>query len=421
MGVRGIVISGFLFVSCAGSLNAADDVPPKTPWKKPAKPTLPDGTPSQQIEALIRQHDALWTAYQKRMEACDNNLEEKILNKQSPNTEPYADLILKIVQANPKDPIGADALVWVVRHGRPPRGTDDPSPSAKALAIIQREHLTHPSIGLLCSGLQMFAPSPEAEAVCRTVMENHPMPEVRAVAMFSLSRQLRERAGMAQTMQHSDGNFRKKIVTDFGEAAAEELATASPHALRKEADDLLEKIIATPPYAASLSPERNSPLTYGQIASQMLFRMRNLVPGKHAPELVGIDLDGQPIKLSEFKGRVVVINFWATWCGPCMGQVAAERDLAKEMEGRPFALLGINCDGDRVEAKKVVQEERMTWRSIWDGAPGEGAIQRQWAIDAIPQGFVIDHRGVIVQPFFDPKKSKRLIADLVAEAERMAK
>src|SRR5262245_46977195 len=104
MGTRGVAIFFATFLTLNSAILGADDVPPKTPWKKPARPTLPTGTPAQQIETLIRQHDALWDAYQKRMEACDNNVEEMILNKQAPSSEHYTELIFKIVQDHPAEP-----------------------------------------------------------------------------------------------------------------------------------------------------------------------------------------------------------------------------------------------------------------------------------------------------------------------------
>ncbi len=57
--------------------------------------------------------------------------------------------------------------------------------------------------------------------------------------------------------------------------------------------------------------------------------MLNLVVGKPAPEIEGADMDGKPFKLSDYKGKVVVLVFWGTWCGPCMAQVPHERELVQ--------------------------------------------------------------------------------------------
>src|SRR5262249_37778092 len=95
----------------------------------------------------------------------------------------------------------------------------------------------------------------------------------------------------------------------------------------------------------------------------------NLKVGKVAPEIGGEGLDGRPVRLSDHRGKVVVVCFWATWCGPCMAMVPHERELVGRLQGRPFALLGVNSDeaGDREKARKAVREKQMTWPSWWDG------------------------------------------------------
>ena len=69
--------------------------------------------------------------------------------------------------------------------------------------------------------------------------------------------------------------------------------------------------------------------TLGQEAEARLDELLNLAVGKPAPEIEGVDLDGKPSKLSDYRGKVVVLVFWGSWCGPCMEQVPHERDLAE--------------------------------------------------------------------------------------------
>ncbi len=122
----------------------------------------------------------------------------------------------------------------------------------------------------------------------------------------------------------------------------------------------------------------------------------NLKVGKVAPEIVGEDLDGRPLRLGDHRGKVVVVCFWATWCGPCMAMVPHERELVERMEGKPFVLLGVNSDeaGDREKAKKATREKLMTWPSWWDGG-FRGAIQTAYDVDHWPTVYVLDPEGVI--------------------------
>lgn len=72
-----------------------------------------------------------------------------------------------------------------------------------------------------------------------------------------------------------------------------------------------------------------------------------------------------------------------------------ERSLVKRLEGKPFALIGINSDDDRAQLKKVMEKEKITWRSFWDGGSTEGPIASTWNVRGWPTIYVLDHKGVI--------------------------
>ena len=72
-----------------------------------------------------------------------------------------------------------------------------------------------------------------------------------------------------------------------------------------------------------------------------------------------------------------------------------ERSLVKKMEGKPFALVGVNSDRDKAELKKAMEKENITWRSFWNGGSTAGPISTRWAIQGWPTLYLIDHKGVI--------------------------
>ena len=72
-----------------------------------------------------------------------------------------------------------------------------------------------------------------------------------------------------------------------------------------------------------------------------------------------------------------------------------ERSLVQRLEGKPFALIGVNSDKDREELKDVLKEERLTWRSFWNGGGTGGPISSQWKVTGWPTIYVIDAKGVI--------------------------
>ena len=86
--------------------------------------------------------------------------------------------------------------------------------------------------------------------------------------------------------------------------------------------------------------------TLGQVAEARLDDLHNLAVGKPAPEIKGVDIHGKPLALSDYRGKVVALVFWGTWCGPCMREIPREKALVDRMKGRPFAMLGVNTDTD---------------------------------------------------------------------------
>jgi thiol-disulfide isomerase/thioredoxin len=127
--------------------------------------------------------------------------------------------------------------------------------------------------------------------------------------------------------------------------------------------------------------------TLGKMAWDRLFGRR----GQPAREIVGIDLDGKEMKLSAFRGKVVVLSFWSSGCVPCLKLVPAENQLIEEMKGRPFVMLSVNTDTDLKAARKAAAESGMKWRSWWDGE--KFPIKESWRVIGVPAIWVIDHKG----------------------------
>jgi Thioredoxin-like len=94
-----------------------------------------------------------------------------------------------------------------------------------------------------------------------------------------------------------------------------------------------------------------------------------------------------------------------------------ERSLVKKLEGKPFALLGINSDKDREELKDVLKTEQLTWRSWWDGGSTNGPIASKWNVRGWPTIYVLDHRGVIRGKQLRGASLEKLVDELVKEAE----
>ena len=123
-----------------------------------------------------------------------------------------------------------------------------------------------------------------------------------------------------------------------------------------------------------------------------LLDSQKFVVGSLAPDIVGKDHEGKEFRLSEYKGKVVVLDFWADWCPHCRNMYPSQRDLIERLKDKPFVMLGVNGDEEE-RARKTIKGGKVTWRTWLDGH--EGPITRDWVISAWPTTFVLDEDGRI--------------------------
>jgi thiol-disulfide isomerase/thioredoxin len=119
-----------------------------------------------------------------------------------------------------------------------------------------------------------------------------------------------------------------------------------------------------------------------------------LARAKMAPPFSLTTLDGRHVSMDDLAGKVVLIDFWATWCGPCREALPHIRRIAQEFNGQPLVVLSISLDSDEAKWKSFVSKNEMTWLQYRDGA-WKGQMAREFAVNAIPATFSIDADGVL--------------------------
>jgi peroxiredoxin len=140
--------------------------------------------------------------------------------------------------------------------------------------------------------------------------------------------------------------------------------------------------------------------------------------GDTCPQVAGQDVDGKPVKLTDYQGKVVMISFWGTWCPPCRKLLPHERQMFEEKyKDRPFQILGVAQDQPDT-LRRFLKANPIPWPNIVDNA---GVVSTQWNITAVPSAVLVDHTGVIRAAWVDGLNPNVLWAEvdkLVAEAER---
>ncbi len=131
----------------------------------------------------------------------------------------------------------------------------------------------------------------------------------------------------------------------------------------------------------------------GLLAREYKDAFPDLSIGKPIPEVVSKDLEGKEVKLSDHKGKVIVIDIWATWCPPCVAMIPHELALANRLRDRPFALIGISADDSPEVVKEFMKRKEMPWVH-WHNGPSGGIID-DWEVQSYPTILVIDHKGII--------------------------
>jgi thiol-disulfide isomerase/thioredoxin len=108
------------------------------------------------------------------------------------------------------------------------------------------------------------------------------------------------------------------------------------------------------------------------------------------------DLDGKEIKFADYKGKVVLVFFWATWCGPCMREMPNIVRAYEKYHPNGFEIIGISLDESKQDLLKVTKDKRMTWREYFDGLRWENKVSEYYGVTATPTMYLVGPDGKIV-------------------------
>ncbi|GBD16045.1 Thiol-disulfide oxidoreductase ResA [bacterium HR26] len=132
-------------------------------------------------------------------------------------------------------------------------------------------------------------------------------------------------------------------------------------------------------------------------------------PGAPAPDFTLPGLGGRDVRLSDYRGQVVLVNFWATWCGPCRAEMPEIKHVYRAYQDAGFVAIGVNQLEPEPEVRAFVDEYQLTWIFALDQ---DGAVSQRWGVLGIPQSYLIDREGKIVKSWLGPLSRQELEQEL---------
>jgi thiol-disulfide isomerase/thioredoxin len=372
---------------------------------------LPSSAPPQQIAAAQAEFES-WQ--QEARESCQQMAAAR------PGTRAEAMALFMAAGLWPETPQGRSAHEQLLRTA----ATSDIHDWAMALdaARIKREHdwerwrplsaklirrveeqPDHPDAAwLLCKAAVLVAPEQYAESTPPEFVAIADRIRDRYAASEGLANFCEQVGGMGDApswappfephvrriLEHN----RDRYVRCAAAFALASIVSAGGVERQAEAQQLLEAFLSEFDGETSYPAQSVEQLNRG-IAQRILDSME--IHGLGAPALAtaGTDLEGRPLALVDYRGKVVLLSFWATWCGPCMQAIPHEKELLTHFPPEQFAIVGVNGDREPAVARDAVAKHGITWRSFPDGL----SIANDWHVNAWPTFFLLDAEGQIVQ------------------------
>jgi sulfite reductase alpha subunit-like flavoprotein len=247
-----------------------------------SKASVQTTSPSAQFEALRQEYSDAQDALSKATHLLPETEQAKYYEAHRPELDAYEKRFLALAEANPKTAVAAQALLWVLQN------TSQKQSGYEAFETLIEDHGASAETGRACLVVR-YDPSGKVAELLERARKKSTSPAVRGKATYALAH--------------------------YWLLASERLEASEAHGTRtnradivKRADALFEEVTTT--YA---NEEFSGKRTLGDAAQAALFEMRNLAIGKVAPDIEGEDLDGVKFKLSDYRGKVLVLDFWGNW------------------------------------------------------------------------------------------------------------
>ena len=256
----------------------------------------------------------------------------------------------------------------------------------EAVDMIVKDHSKNPK---MISVLGFISSTPDGASILEKIATKTDDRNLAGLAWYAITENLQQQSGEVGIKQAEELNKRTEMIYEK---------------LAKDYADV---------------PMANGRGTIGSTIKAALFELQNLSVGKVAPEVLCLNIDGdKEDKLSNYKGKVVVLDIWATWCGPCKAMIPHEREMNEKLKGKPFAFISISGDDSKETLTSFLEKEKMPWVHWFADRKG---ILKDWNIRFYPTMYILDHKGVIRAKGLRGEELEKKVNELVVEAEKAKK
>jgi thiol-disulfide isomerase/thioredoxin len=338
--------------------TAQDKAPPaKAPAKDDRKAQL-----DQMIQDFVKARREAGAA----MRTAKTEEEHKAAEGKLPREADYLPRVHALLAGGPKDDVAGEALAFAV-FGLQTR-------DEKVFAALSQDFVKTDKIRRFVQMATTGAPD-VAKPVLEKVLAENPSKDLKGLAAFALGAMAFEKDGDPKAAKEAEAYF-ARVEKEF----------------------------------ADVSAGKN---TLGEMARGSLFELRHLQVGMKAPAAESKDLKDEKVSLADYQGKVVVLDIWATWCGPCKAMIPHEREMVEKFKGKPFALISVSADDEKKELTDFLAREPMPWAHWWEGP--DAPLLKRWNVRFFPTVYVIDAQGVIRHKQIRGAELEKAVEKLLAE------
>jgi peroxiredoxin len=331
------------------------------------KKDLPNNDRQAQLNAMIQDFVKARRAAGEALRTARTDEERKAAEARQPKEADYLPRVHALIAGGASDDIAAEALAFAVF------GLD--TKDKQVFDALSKDFVKTDKIKGFVQMAMSGAPD-AARPVLEKVLADNPAKDLKGLACYAL--------GSLAAEKKDDRNAAKEAETYFSRVEKE---FADVHAGRG---------------------------TLGEMAKGSLFELRNLQVGMPAPKAESKNLKDEKVSLADYKGKVVVLDIWATWCGPCKAMIPHEREMVEKFKDKPFALISVSADQQKKELEDFIAKEPMPWNHWWEGP--EASLLKTWNVRFFPTIYVIDAKGVIRHKHIRGEELEKAVEKLIAEA-----